>query len=381
MLNFAGLEKYDQLFMPKSSYPIFVPGEGDRSEYYVTSPHFGKYLNTQSFLRNKPVGVTRIFVVGGSAAYGFPYTEEYGITGYLRRALDKTMPGRFEIINGAGMSFGSHRVLDVLKDMTDIRSNPQVNRGNIGRSGQTDTAILENYRGNLSAMKDLLLQNGVKVIFCTVPVDLGGWLPDEAMPQFADEAAANRWQELLNLRDEAFSRGDIAQEAEYLRQILEITPTDPGMLFNYGKVLWTLGNYEGSYRELVKAKDFDYRPIRALSSFNGVVRSLIDEQRGAYLADLEGLIKEKFLQGQAQGLFLDYCHLTEAGNKLVAERFLPVLDRVAGGSGIDIPRVAGLIRSDDRARSKDDFVRGHELYAQAMTFENTAGLTWPRAAT
>jgi hypothetical protein len=38
LLSFAGLEKYDSKFMPKSSYRIFIPGKGDMSDYYVTSP-------------------------------------------------------------------------------------------------------------------------------------------------------------------------------------------------------------------------------------------------------------------------------------------------------------------------------------------------------
>ena len=439
LLSFAGLEKYDPQFMPKSSYPIFVPGKGEMADYYVTSPHFGAYINKQSFLREKPADVTRIFVVGGSAAYGFPCTEEYGFSGYLRRALDKVAPGRFELINAAGMSFGSHRVLDVLKDVvlfepdvviiysgnneyveqnilpetktppsviakvsslldqtdiyramrlalfkvtpktfesrikqdiTDIRSNPQVNRGNIGRNQQTDTTILANYRKNIAAMKELLVQQGVKVIFCTVPVDIGGWLPDSGMPQFADEAAAARWLELLDLRDEAFTRGDITREAEYLRQILEITPHDPGMLFNYGKVLWNLGNYETSYQQLVKAKDLDFRPIRALSSFNEIIHTTVDEQNGIYLADLANRIREKYLQGQAIGIFLDYCHLTETGHKLVAEWLLPVLAKVVTLPQPDITVLSGLIDADPRAETKDDVVRGHELYAQALTYEN-----------
>lgn len=439
LFSFAGLEKYDQKFMPGSSYPIFVPGKGEKSDYYVTSPHFGAYINSQSFRRKKPQDLTRIFVVGGSAAYGFPYTEEYGFSGYLRRALDQAAPGRFEIINAAGMSFGSHRVLDVLKDVvlfepdlviiysgnneyvernvlpeiktpsaalekigtlfnnthtyrairlglfkaapkvfqsrmkqdvTDIRSDPEVHRGNIGRSSQTDTEILANYRNNIAAMKELLVRQGVKVIFCTLPVDIGGWLPDSGLPQFADEAAAGRWLELQDLRDEAFKRGDIAQEAEYLRQILEITPGDPGMLFNYGKVLWGLGQYEAAYRELVKAKDSDFRPIRGLSSFNEVILAAVDEKNGVYLAGLEGLVKERYLQGQGKDIFLDYCHLSETGHKLVAEWLLPVVSKAVGTSRLDIGGLAGLIRDDPRANTKNDFVRGHELYARAMTFEN-----------
>jgi tetratricopeptide (TPR) repeat protein len=219
-------------------------------------------------------------------------------------------------------------------------------------------------------MKELLIQRGIKGIFCTVPVDLGGWLPQTNLPQFVDETAAARWMELLELRDTAFQKDDTALEAEYLQQILEITPRDPGMLFNYGKVLWMLGRYEAAYQELVKAKDFDFRPIRALSSFNEVIRNTGDENNGIFLADLKSLVKEKYIQGQARDIFLDYCHLTETGHKLVAAWLLPVLDQAVTSPSLDIDSLSGLIMGDTTAKVKNDFVRGHELYAQALTFEN-----------
>jgi tetratricopeptide (TPR) repeat protein len=443
LLSLAGLEKYDQLFMPKSSYPIFVPGKGEMADHYVTNPHFGAYINAQSFLREKPVGLTRIFVVGGSAAYGFPFTEEYGFSGYLRRALDKVAPGRFEIINASGMSFGSHRVLDVLKDVvrlapdiviiysgnneyvernvlpaaksppapvekistllnqtdiyravrlgmykavprvfdsmmkqdiTDIRSNPQVNRGDIGRNLQTDSAILANYRNNIGSMKELLIQQGVKVIVCTVPVDVGGWLPTSGMPQFPDEAAAKKWVELVDFREAAFARGNTALEAEYMQEILKITPNDPGMLFNYGKVLWMLGKYEASYEQAVRAKDFDYRPIRALSTFNEVVRSAVDNNRGVYLADLEQMVRDLYIRGQAKGFFIDYCHLTEKGHKLVGGVIPSVLAEMGELKEQDISSISALIQDDRKAEEKSNFVRGHELYALALTHENNGRL-------
>lgn len=443
LLGFADLEKYDSLFMPKSSFPIFVPGQGEMQNYYVTNPHFGNYINSQAFLQKKPEGLTRIFIVGGSAAYGFPYTEEYGFSGYLRRALDKSAPGRFEVINAAGMSYGSHRVLDVLKDvllfdpdivivysgnneyveqnvlqevkapsaamkkisslldstdtyrairlslfkvapqvfekkikndLTDIRSNPQVSRGNIGRSPGTDAAIVANYRGNIAKMKQLLVQEDVKGIFCTVPVDIGGWIPDSGLPRFEDEDVARRWIDLIELRDAAFQRRDIAGESQYLQQILAITPHDPGMLFNYGKVLWMQGQYSIAYQELVKAKDYDYRPIRALSSFNEVIRGTAEPDNNIYLAELENRFKKKYLQGEAQGFFLDYCHLTENGHKLVAQWLLPKLDIALQTMQLEISLLDGLIRADPRAQIKTDFVKGHELYALALTAENNGRL-------
>ena len=74
-------------------------------------------MNAQSFAIDKAPGVLRVFVLGGSAAYGYPLTEEFGFTGYLRRALSGALPGGYEIVNVAGMSYGSHRVLDILEEV------------------------------------------------------------------------------------------------------------------------------------------------------------------------------------------------------------------------------------------------------------------------
>lgn len=86
---------------------------------YVTNPHFRTSMNFQTFRRKKARGTTRIFVVGSSAAKGWPGDQESAFTGFLRRALDSLYPGRFEIINAAGHSYASHRVLDVMYDIVE----------------------------------------------------------------------------------------------------------------------------------------------------------------------------------------------------------------------------------------------------------------------
>jgi tetratricopeptide (TPR) repeat protein len=382
--------------------------------------------------------LTRIFIVGGSAAFAWPYTEEYGFSGYLRRALDRKAPGKFEVINAAGMSFGSHRVLDVLKDVvqfdpdliivysgnneyvernvlpgvkkapetmkglssllgrlnlyravrlgiykispevfqqqlkqdiTDIRANPDVERGALGRSADIDREVLVNYRKNITAMRDLLVSHGIKGIFSTVPVNVGGWLPTVADPQFVNEQDLKRWLELYERKENAFSRGDISLEGRLLEEMIKITPNDAGMIFNYGKVLWNQGKLKSSYRELVRAKDLDLRPMRALSSFNDVINSTVDEKSGIYLADLDGVVKNNFMNGVAEELFLDYCHFTENGHKLAAINLINVIQR-AKETNLPLKQVVEEISSDDKALSKENYVRGHELYAQAIAFQN-----------
>ncbi|MFZ5798591.1 MAG: tetratricopeptide repeat protein [Thermodesulfobacteriota bacterium] len=439
LLSLAGLEKYDQLFMPKSSYPIFVPGKGEMAEYYVTSSHFAGYLNTQHFLRDKPDRLTRIFVVGGSAAYGWPYTDEYCFSGYLRRALDRAAPGRFEIVNAAGMSFGSHRVLDILRDVvelepdlvivfsgnneyiernilpesssgegaraqrlapvlrqleiyravrlalfraypsafqsgtkqdiTDIRANPEVERGALGRSTEVDREVLRNFQNNMAAMRNLLATSGIRAIFCTVPVDVGGWIPQVGDPQFKNQAQASRWVELHRLKDEAFRRQDLEQELAYLREMLAITPDDPGVLFNYGKTLWNLGRYQESWQALNRAKDLDVSPRRALSSFNEFIR-FVASGNSIYLADLERAVEGRFLEGIAENLFLDYCHFTESGNKFIAETLLSSLRQALNRGLPGSSDLKKMIEADSSFKGMPPLLQGQVVYARALTLQN-----------
>lgn len=109
---------------PNLSYQLFVPGEGAQAGSYVTNPHFLGAMSEQSFAMVKPPGVTRVFVLGGSAALGWPGPEGFSFAGYLRRALEQSAPGRYEIINAAAMSYGSHRVRDLLHDV--VKMEPDV---------------------------------------------------------------------------------------------------------------------------------------------------------------------------------------------------------------------------------------------------------------
>ncbi|MHB8809870.1 MAG: tetratricopeptide repeat protein, partial [Desulfobulbaceae bacterium] len=441
-LSIVGLEQYDHLFMPKSSYPLFVKGQGTQAGSYVSSTHFNEFINWQSFRQDKGVETFRIFVIGDSAAYGWPYVDKFGFTGHLRRAFEAVLPGRVEIINVAGMSYGSHRVLDVLRDVllhapdlvivysgnneyvernvlpdavrvdgflakmggvlgrtdtyravrlglfraapgvfagprlpdiTDIRSKPELERGSLGRSAPIDTEVLGNFRANLGKIKEMLLRRQVKGIFCTVPVNIGGWIPTVDEPKFASENEAARWAQLYERKEEAFRMGSPEMEAGYLKEMLAITPDDPGLLFNYGKVLWSIGRREESYRELVRAKDLDVRPMRSLSSFNEYVRSLGNEGQGVYLADLESGFRELYLSGSAEKLFLDYCHFTDFGHKTVAKSLLPVIQKAMA---VDLPldRLENQIMADTIATTMDRQDRAKELYARAITLQNNQRL-------
>lgn len=113
------LESFDRKFIDPS-HPFFVPGKREFAGRYVSNPYARPFMNFQTFACRKAPGVTRVFFLGGSAALGWPSSEECSFTGSLRRILEKNFPGRFEIINAAVMSFGSHRVFEVLRDVVEL---------------------------------------------------------------------------------------------------------------------------------------------------------------------------------------------------------------------------------------------------------------------
>jgi tetratricopeptide (TPR) repeat protein len=78
----------------------------------ATSPRAVAHsFNPQSFRLHKPENGLRIFVLGGSSAYGFPWGANEAFPRFLAEALEASRPERtVEVVNAAAMSYGSHRL-------------------------------------------------------------------------------------------------------------------------------------------------------------------------------------------------------------------------------------------------------------------------------
>ncbi len=108
---------------PHSWYPLFIKGKDTFAGKYVTNPHFKGSLAFQAFDVEKPATVKRLFVLGSSAAMGWP-EPSMAFSRYMQRALDAVVPGRYEIVNAAAVAYGSKRVLNLLDDA--VKFDPDV---------------------------------------------------------------------------------------------------------------------------------------------------------------------------------------------------------------------------------------------------------------
>jgi tetratricopeptide (TPR) repeat protein len=454
VLGLFPLEEYDHLFVQRSSHPFFIPGAGEHVDDYVTNPHFSYQLNFQAFPRRKGEGVKRIFILGGSAAYGFPYSAEYGFSGYLQRALAREAPGKYEIVNAAAMSFGSHRVFDELRDLvnyapdlviinsgnneyveknilpaghghekplerlsgflgrsetyravrlglfkispksfqrqvapdlTDIRSARVVRRAGMVRSSETEREVLANYRQNLLAMKQLLAEKGIRGIFTTVPTNLAHWVPVSNPPRFAQRHDQDQWRELQDKVATGLATARPEEREKFIElerlllETLRYLPEHADSYYDLGRVRMALGQYDSAYEALVRARDLDGKPVRALSVFNDSVRELFRDDRGFELVDLDAAIGGVIRTGMTEGIFLDYCHYTQEGHKFIAISLLPAIQKALGPQ-LPIARLEGHIHADAISPAHDARLMAMEFYARGMTYLNNGSFEEARGA-
>jgi tetratricopeptide (TPR) repeat protein len=82
-----------------------------RGVYATTAAAAKRSFNSQQFQSRKPDNGFRIFVLGGSSAWGFPWGAEVAFTKVLGDALQSSWPERrVEAVNAAAMSYGSNRM-------------------------------------------------------------------------------------------------------------------------------------------------------------------------------------------------------------------------------------------------------------------------------
>jgi tetratricopeptide (TPR) repeat protein len=100
------------------SHRVFLPDE-TRGVRYIDR-YRAQSFNVQTFPMQKEQQTFRIFCLGGSAAYGYPFGAPVSFSRWMADACRTLWPGRrFEVINAAGMSYGSYRVRALVKEIVE----------------------------------------------------------------------------------------------------------------------------------------------------------------------------------------------------------------------------------------------------------------------
>jgi len=98
---------------------LFIEMERDGSRsVFGLNPARERYFNPQQFVMPKPEREFRIFSFGGSTTYGRPYIDATSFSRWLEQLLNRyCQANRFRVVNVGGISYASHRVLALMREM------------------------------------------------------------------------------------------------------------------------------------------------------------------------------------------------------------------------------------------------------------------------
>ena len=104
---------------PSRGFSGLVPVFVQEGQMMRTRPSLrGEVFNDQFFAATKPPASLRIFTVGGSSAFGFPWGTGASFSGVLQDVLSAAYPDQeFEVINAAGVSYAMHRLNLVVQEL------------------------------------------------------------------------------------------------------------------------------------------------------------------------------------------------------------------------------------------------------------------------
>lgn len=320
-------------FTPESR--VYVPSKEDPG-HMVTDPEKVEVIfPRQRFRRTKPLGMLRIFALGGSSVHFLKHQFPA-----MAARLEAALGDRFddvEIINTGGHAYGSHRLAPIAVEILDYAPDFV-----LVYSGHNEFEELEQMR--FADLDTLWLQRLMaKSAFCRFVRDhIAGYKIRQLRKRHAKrilEGTTKPWKLDLTPEEKAARmaafRDNLARIITLCRErgVHVVLGTVASNYWQprfdeerdarrYAKVkaLFDAGDYaEGlaAGREILK--EVDRRQASDLE--NEAIRSLA-EAYSVPLADVEAAIAAAEPHGvPGETLFRDECHLTEEGNALLAAAF------------------------------------------------------------
>ena len=335
-------------------------------------------------LVKKPANTIRIFCLGSSACASWPHPATETFSAYLQQALQTAYPGKkIEVVNAAAHGFAAYRTRRVLDEVLQMEPDavivwegnnefledrnydpPSVwivplarhlrtfqwlqsaftSRNKMSGENLKDVVhffwtktrqqslrlredpvqfaqVQEHFRISFEHMVSESQRHRVPIVLCTVPVNLRDWLPTVSHNQLSGEQL-QQWQKLYYQARRCLLEGQYHDGIQAMNQAIAMASEHAESYFWLGRLLEADGQKAAAWEAYSKARDLDYNPFRAISSFNDSIRALAKENQhqGVYLLDLDNIFAGAS-QYAAPGfdLFLDYVHPTKPANLLVAQ--------------------------------------------------------------
>lgn len=280
---------------------------------------------------DKPTKTRRIFCLGGSDVYGFPYIPE----GAWPALLQKGLSSGWQVINSGGIAYASYRVLRVFREVVSYEPDAIVvmtghNEFLERRVYAEPLAVNPTLRALRTALGRLYLFNAMRRLLIKTPEPKKALLGENVSWDFVPRDEGQK-----KLTEEHFQFA-LVEMARLGREngVPVIFVTVPCNLKDYpplggdgadaahkayaeGRELLGAGAVKEAYTEFRKAADLDDHPVRAFSSYNDIIRKVAGYQ-GCYLADVEAAFIKAGQGIPGDELFFDHVHIRSEGAVLAA---------------------------------------------------------------
>ncbi|GEM_PF-679542 len=380
------------------------------------------------FLLERPKGGLRIFLLGGSAAAGWPYHGgNTSISALLERKLKMLYPGRsVEVINVAAGTYGSHRVEMIHDEVLHYNPDaiflyngnnefleglvyqplhppepfdrsalvrlvyrlmvprPRIDVKNFTLDAQVPNTLafafarsslyredprqfqmlLKHYKFNVENMVEDSAAAKVPMFLLTCPVNLKDWTPNVSRHRKGmTSEEMTRWTKLFREGELAVERGDYAAAIAPLKAAIAIDDEYAEAHYHLGRSLLRNGLQNEAKVEYVRALERDGFPFRELPEFQTILRE-IARKNNVPLVDIVAPLEAVSGDGII-GLdtLVDYVHLTEKSQEIVAQEMLKALH----GYGL-LPEVSLAAVEHARIPIEKKFSALRDVYAADLNY-------------
>lgn len=415
LLLLGGIEVALRLTDPKGGLGLFVRAPAVKGDYLVASESVGERWFSgigrpptpahEIFAREKPKRSFRVFVMGESAAAGFPYPRNVEFSRMLADVLRDVLPqDSVEVINLAVAATNSFAVLDMAEEVAAQRPDAVlIYAGHNEYYGALGAASHVKIPGGVTAVRlylrllrlrsVLALRNGItrviargatrdgdleaaslmEILARDRQIPLGGSLYQVGARQF--ESNLDAICRLFKERGIAVFVGSLASNLRDQPPFAAAANAGAGSAdstFAAAHAAFATGESARAESLFTRAKDLDVVRFRAPSEFNRVIRSVSARTGAIYVRVAETFAATSPGGVPGSNIFLEHVHPTRAGQALVGRVFYESLLR-SGLFGTEIDTT--------RLRSWNEYARRTELTAfdERIAYHTTRTLKsrWP----
>ncbi|MGC8770385.1 MAG: hypothetical protein ACP5Q5_03955 [Brevinematia bacterium] len=349
---------------------FYIDNRELRYKYYPKKIDLSRDPIKNLFLFNKPEGVLRGFVLGGSAAEGFPYYSNNSFSKILETGLNEIKKyKKVEIINLGFSAMSSYYVADVSKKLLKYKPDfiiiysghneyygtisattggghnskklylflkeyrifqlifeilgqsrwkniktktmmaEQFNNKVIPNDEKFDSKVAENYIKNIKETIELFTKNGVKVILIEPVCNL------VSMPPFKGEGDEKLSNEIVMLYDNILKGKKKNIDTNLLKD------TKNANLLYLNALYRLIYEKDKSISNFIQAKEMDIVPFRIRNKLIYSLRDFASSYKGSnfyYISLEEKIYKNLGYAGFGNDYFIDHLHFNLDGHILMA---------------------------------------------------------------